>query len=38
MEIRQTGAFGPVFVRRREKQPDPLPSEPDGEPEKTEDE
>lgn len=38
MEIRQSGAFGPVFVRRREKQPDPLPSEPDGEPEKTEDE
>lgn len=36
MEIRQSGAFGPVFVRRREKQPDPLPSEPDSEPEKTE--
>lgn len=39
MEIRQTGAFSPVFVRRRETPPDPLPSD-DAEdmPEKTEEE
>ncbi len=38
MEIRQSGAFGPVFVRRREPNQDQPPPETDGEPEKTEDE
>ncbi|MDX5367285.1 MAG: segregation/condensation protein A [Alphaproteobacteria bacterium] len=38
MEIRQSGAFGPVFVRRREPNPDQPPADTDGEPEKTEDE
>lgn len=33
MEIRQSGAFGPVFVRRREQTPDQPPSGPEGEPE-----
>lgn len=31
MEIRQSGAFGPVFVRRREQTPDQPPSGPEGE-------
>lgn len=30
MEIRQSGAFGPVFVRRREPTPDQPPSGPEG--------
>lgn len=38
MEIRQTGAFSPVFVRRRETPPDPLPSDAEDMPEKTEEE
>lgn len=36
MEIRQSGAFGPVFVRRREQTPDQQPSGPAGDSEKTE--
>lgn len=35
MEIRQSGAFGPLFVRRREVQPDSQPSEAAGDPEKS---
>lgn len=36
MEIRQSGAFGPVFVRRREQTPDQPPAGPAEDPEKTE--
>lgn len=34
MEIRQSGAFGPLFIRRRESQPENLPSETAEDPEK----